>query len=75
MPVSYFFTQPVYPCLHIAAIKIAAPLQYIIQQLASLDWDGEGQIIPFVKAVYHGLELIFCSGHKVIKIIESFSFQ
>ena len=61
--------------LMILAIEITAPLQYIIQQLASLDWGGEGQIIPVVKAFNHGLELILSSGHKVLKVIESFSFQ
>ena len=75
MPISDLFTRPVDPCLHIAAIKIPAPLQYVIQQLALLDWNGEGQIIAFVKAVYHGLELILRSVHKFLKIIESLSFQ
>ena len=51
----------------IQVFKITAPLQYVIQQLASLDWYGEGQIIPSVKAVYRGLELILRSGDKVLK--------
>ena len=75
MPINDLFTRPVDPCLHIAAIEITAPLQYIIQQLASLDWDGEGQTIPVVKAANHGLEIILRSGHKVLKVSESFSFQ
>ena len=75
MPVSDSPPPSVDPCLHIAVIKITAPLQYVIEQLASLDWDDEGQIIPFVKSVYHGLELILGSEDKVLKIIESLSFQ
>ena len=75
MPINDFFIQPVDPCLHIAAVEITAPLQYIIQQLALLDWDGEVQIIPFLKAVNCGLELILRSGQKVFKVSESFRFQ